>query len=213
MAGILELLGENNVQKIVQGISQEIGISQTQATSVVNVALPILIEAMQKNTTETQGATNLLNALQSSKHNGSLLDNLSEIFKGGINESVMNDGVGVLGHLLGGNNTTLISNAISKKTGVSANKVTQILTVLSSILMSYLGKQVTSKNVTTTKGLETLLNSTLGSSKGGNIIASLLDTNGDGSILDDVAGLVLGSNKTPQKGGIGNIIGNLFKSK
>ena len=36
----------------------------------------------------------------------------------------------------------------------------------------------------------------------------LIDTDGDGSVLDDVADMVLGSNK--KKGGLGGILGGLF---
>ncbi|MDO5607528.1 MAG: DUF937 domain-containing protein [Capnocytophaga sp.] len=214
MAGILDLLGNKNVQQIIQGVSGETGISQSQASSVINMALPLLMGAMQKNSSDSQGAAGLLSALQSSKHDGSLLDNLGGLFSGGVNSAVTTDGVGILGHLLGGSNTSTVSNAISNKTGVSSANVTKILAVLAPILMSYLGKQVTSNKVSNSSGLGSLLNSTLGSNQGGSMLTSLLDSNGDGSILDDVAGLVLGGgNSTQKKGGLGGLLGGLFGGK
>jgi predicted ABC-type sugar transport system permease subunit len=41
-----------------------------------------------------------------------------------------------------------------------------------------------------------------------NFILSFLDEDGDGSVIDDVAGMVLGNNK--KKGGIGGLLGKLF---
>lgn len=151
--------------------------------------------------------------MQSNKHDGSLLDNLGGLFSGGVDSSVTSDGAGILGHLLGGNTST-VTNAISNKTGVSTSTVLKILAIVAPILMSYLGKQVTNKNVSDSNGLGSLLSSTLGSNQGGSMLTSLLDSNGDGSILDDVAGMVLGGNTaTKKKSGLGGLLGGLFGGK
>jgi len=42
-----------------------------------------------------------------------------------------------------------------------------------------------------------------------NFLESILDADGDVSVVDDVAGMVLGGNK--KKGGLGGLLGNLFK--
>ena len=58
------------------------------------------------------------------------------------------------------------------------------------------------------------MNALLGSMLGGqpqenqSLITTLLDADGDGSILDDVAGMVMGSNK--KSGGLGGLLGGLF---
>ncbi|MDX1365810.1 MAG: hypothetical protein R3243_16515, partial [Arenibacter latericius] len=59
-------------------------------------------------------------------------------------------------------------------------------------------------------GLNTLLGSMLGGQPDQNksLITTLLDADGDGSVLDDVAGMVLGGDK--KKGGIGGMLGGLF---
>ncbi len=43
-----------------------------------------------------------MNALSGGKHDGGLLDNLGGLFGGGVEQSVMDDGAGILGHVLGG---------------------------------------------------------------------------------------------------------------
>lgn len=45
-----------------------------------------------------------------------------------------------------------------------------------------------------------------------NLLESILDSNGDGSIMDDIAGMVLGGNSSNKKsGGLGGLLGGLFK--
>lgn len=42
------------------------------------------------------------------------------------------------------------------------------------------------------------------------LIESLLDGDNDGSVLDDVAGMVFGGGNQQKKGGIGGLLGGLF---
>lgn len=73
----------------------------------------------------------ILGAL-TSKHDGSILDNLGDLFQGGVNSDVLQDGSGILGHILGGKQTA-IENGISKKTGISSQQIAQILKIAAPI--------------------------------------------------------------------------------
>ncbi|MFT5942850.1 MAG: putative ABC-type sugar transport system permease subunit [Sediminicola sp.] len=76
--------------------------------------------------------------------------------------------------------------------------------------MGFLGKQKSQNNLNDANGLSSLLGSMLGGQPqhNQNLITSLLDSDGDGSVLDDVADIVLGNTK--KKGGLGGILGGLF---
>jgi hypothetical protein len=76
--------------------------------------------------------------------------------------------------------------------------------------MAYLGKQKAQSNVNDSNGLNSLLGSMLGGQPQQNqsLITTLLDADGDGSVLDDVAGMVMGTSK--KKGGLGGLLGGLF---
>jgi predicted ABC-type sugar transport system permease subunit len=76
--------------------------------------------------------------------------------------------------------------------------------------MGYLGRQQAQSNVGNANELSSLLGSMLGGQpkQNQNLITSLIDADGDGSVLDDVAGMVLGSKQ--KKGGIGGMLGGLF---
>lgn len=209
MPDIFELLNSDLGKQLITKTGNEAGISSEQTSEVLSMALPALMGAMQQNATSAQGAQSLLGAL-TSKHDGSILDNLGDFFQGGVNSDVLQDGSGILGHILGGKQTA-IENGISKKTGISSQQIAQILKIAAPILMGYLGKQAKEKNVSTTDGLGGLLEGLGGGSKGGSLLTSLLDADGDGSIIDDVAGMVLGGNN--KKSTAGSLLGSLFKKK
>ena len=75
--------------------------------------------------------------------------------------------------------------------------------------MGVIGKQTQAAGVSDASGMNALLGGMLGGQPKENqsLISSLLDSDGDGSILDDVAGMVLGGKKS---GGIGGLLGGLF---
>ena len=209
MSGLATLLNSDLGRQIVGGISNQTGASESSTANVLGMALPLLAGAMKKNVSTPQGAQGLLGAINS-KHDGSILNNLGGFFGGGVDQSTINDGAGILGHLLGGKQST-VENAISSKSGLDAGTVSQILKIAAPIILGYLGKETKQNNVNDQGGLNGLLGSMLGGQPQENqsLIASLIDSDGDGSVLDDVAGMVIGSNK--KKGGIGGLIGGLFK--
>ncbi len=211
MSGILDLISGPIGQQLISGVAQQTGQSSDKTSSVLTMALPVLMGAMKRNASTPEGAQGLLNAL-SNKHNGSVLDNLGGLFGGGVDQSVMDDGAGILGHILGSKQPQ-VENALSQKSGIDAGSVGSILKVAAPILMGFLGKQTQQNNVSDANGIGDLLGGLLGGNAGGgqqqSLIESFLDSDGDGSILDDVAGMVLGGGKSSQ-GGLGGLLGGLF---
>ena len=177
MSGILDLLNSDLGKQIIGGVSQETNQPADKTASVVSMAMPLLMGAMKRNANSQEGAQGLMNALNN-KHDGSLLDNLGGFFGGGVNEDAKQDGLGILGHVLGGSQNNL-------------------------------GKQKKQQNVSSESGIGSLLGGLMG---GGNeepkqqsLIESILDGDNDGSVIDDIAGMVLGGNK-----GGGGLLEGLF---
>lgn len=212
MAGLLDLLNSDMGKQIIGGVSQETRQSPDKTAKVLQMALPVLMGAMKRNASTPQGAEGLMGAL-SNKHDGSILDNLGDLFQGGVNDDVKQDGAGILGHILGGGQQN-VTNALSSSTGVDAGSVGNILKVAAPILLGFLGKESRQQNVQSASGIEGLLGGLMGggnksSNKQQSMIESLLDGNNDGSILDDVAGMLLNSGGK-KKGGLGGLLGGLF---
>ena len=210
MSGILDLLSSDLGKTIISGVSREANQPQNKTQDVLTMALPVLMAAMKRNAASEEGAKGLLSALDS-KHDGSILDNLEGLFGGGVNQNVKIDGEKILGHILG-NKQPMVANALSQKSGVDANAIGQILKVAAPIVLGMLGKEKRRQNIQSQSGLDGLLGGLLKGNSAQHeqsFLESILDADGDGSVIDDVAGMVLGGNK--KKGGLGGLLGSLFR--
>lgn len=210
MSGLLDLINSPMGKQIISGAAGQTGQSEGKTGDVLQMALPILMGAMKRNASTPGGAEGLLNALNS-KHDGSILNDLGGLFGGGVDQSVMDDGAGILGHILGGKQPQ-VENALSKKSGMDIGSVDQILKIAAPILLGFLGKQTQQQNVNSPDAVSGLLGGLLGGGRTANkqqsLIESLLDSDGDGSYIDDLAGMVLSGNK--KSGGLGGLLGGLF---
>jgi hypothetical protein len=209
MASIFDLLNSDIGKTLINGASQQLGHDQKTTTTALGAALPLILGAMKNNAKTTEGAAGLLSALGNQKHGGGILDNLGSILGGGgIDDDVMQDGAGILGHVFGGREQN-VASAVSKSSGLDMGSAMNILKVAAPFIMGYLGKQTRQQGVSNQSGLGSLLGGMLGgeSHQQQNMVEKLLDSDGDGSIIDDVAGMILGGGK---KGGLGGLLGGLF---
>jgi hypothetical protein len=223
MSGILDLLNSDLGKQIINGVSQQTGQEEGKTGGVLTMALPVLMEAMKRNAATPEGAEGLKKAIED-KHDGSILDNLEGLFGGGVDDEVKQDGDKILGHILG-DNKEQVEEVLGAKAGMDSSSVQDILKVAAPILMGVLGKKSQEGNANAgvsndpsndaSGGLEGLLGGLLGgnSPEGEQgFLASILDANGDGNVIDDVAGMVLGKDGN-KEGGIGDLLGGLFGKK
>ncbi|MGB5556336.1 MAG: DUF937 domain-containing protein [Flavobacteriaceae bacterium] len=208
MSGLLDLLNSPMGKQLISGVAGQTGQPENKTADVLSMAMPLILGAMKKNVATPQGAQGLMSAL-SNKHDGSILNDLGGLFGGGVDEAVTNDGAGILGHIFGGKQAN-VENALSQKSGLDAGSIANILKIAAPIVMGFVGKQTAQSNVRDANGMNSLLGSMLGGQPQQNqsLITTLLDADGDGSILDDVAGMVMGTNK--KKGGLSGLLGGLF---
>lgn len=213
MSGILDLLNSPMGKTLISGAGKQLGIGDQKAGSAMQAALPLILGAMKNNASSSDGASGLMKALGDSRHSGSVLDNLSSILGGGgIDDDVMQDGAGILGHVFGGKQEN-VAAAVGKTSGIDMGQAMNILKVAAPFIMGYLGKQKRAQNIEDDNGLQNLLGGLLGgqSQQNQSLVNRLLDADGDGSIIDDVAGMLLSGGK--KKGGLGGLLGGLFGGK
>lgn len=219
MAGILDLLNSDLGKTIISGVSGSTGQDVGKTGSVLTMALPVLMKAMERNASTPQGAEGIMGALK--KHDGGILDNLGGLFNGGVDEAVKQDGAGILGHILG-NKQQGVEKVIGEKAGMDIGGVANILKVAAPILMGVLGKQSRQQNVQQPSDIAGVLGGLLGGAsnsgpvtKEQTFLEKMLDSDGDGSVIDDVAGMVLGGGKSNNSGGglLGGLLGGLFGKK
>ncbi len=160
MEGLLDLLNSPIGKQVISGVAGQTGQAENKTADVLSMAMPLLLGAMKKNVSTPDGAQGLMNAL-SSKHDGSILDDLGGLFGGGVDQSVMDDGAGILGHVFGGKQAN-VENALSQRSGVDTGSVANILKIAAPLVMGVLAKQTTKNKVSDASGMNNLLGSMLG---------------------------------------------------
>ena len=186
MAGITDLLAQALTPQVVGQIANQLGVDNQTAQQGINVAVPLLVSALSRNAANPQGASALAGAIQRD-HTGAVLQNPVAA----VNSSnTTADGSKILGHILGADRGP-IEQTISNGTGIDAGALLQILAPL---LMGSLGKQMQTGQVTPQTLPSALQNQQqqYQQQNGGlmSVITSLLDSNRDGSALDEVAGML-----------------------
>jgi len=193
MFSLQDLLGQEQGNQAVEQLSQNLGSNHTAVNTAIQMALPLIVSGLARNAANPQGAEQLNSAIEKD-HDGSLLDNLSGFLGGGIEPqaSGQTNGVGILGHILG-DKQTQAAQQVSEKSGLDLGQVTQLLITLAPIVMGFLGKQKQQQNLDS-GGLSGWLggqNEQIQQSSQGGFLNSILDRDGDGSSMDDIAGMAM----------------------
>lgn len=194
---LTELLNSSVGQSIVRGVASQLGMNEKEASNAVSTAMPAILAGMTKNARSKEGAESLNKALDT-KHDGSLLDNLSGMLQGHTRE-LQQDGEGILGHVFG-NSRPAVEQGLARQAGISSAKAGSLLTTLAPIVMAYLGKEKQQAN-TGSNGLENLLGGLLGARQGGSssgimgMLGDVLDKDGDGNPLNDILSGFLGGKR------------------
>ncbi len=196
MFSLEDLLGQQQGTQAVDQISQQVGAQPSLVNSAIQMALPMILNQMANNTATPQGAESLNNALERDHTGSGILDNLgglgSLIFGGGQQQSVPKqaDAGGILGHIFGGNQSS-VTQQVSQQSGLGIGQVAQILMFLAPIVMGYLGKQK-QENGLDAGGLQSMLGQQqqqIQQAPQGSFIEKMLDSDGDGSAMDDIASM------------------------
>ncbi|MEO5858946.1 MAG: DUF937 domain-containing protein [Pyrinomonadaceae bacterium] len=204
MFSLQDLLGQQQGNEAVEQISGQVGAEPSLVNTAIQAALPAILGGLANNASTPQGAQSLDAAL-SNDHDGSILGNLGNLGSMILDQSTPTprqaDAGGILGHIFGGSQGE-VAQDVSQKSGLGMGQVAQILMMLAPIVMGYLGQKKQQENVGA-DGLGGLLGGILGGASGGNhaaaapsagnpmmdMASSMLDSDRDGSSLDDIASM------------------------
>lgn len=191
-----------NITDLLQGpmgdillsqVSNQLGVdNKDQAKTAVTGTVITLMNALAKNAAQPEGANALLSALNKD-HDGSILNDLAGFLSGKAsvqNPSTLN-GAGILKHILGGKQETAVET-ISKQSGLDTAKVAKLMITLAPIVLGMLGKAKAQAGNNQAGLLDFLKNSTQTVNKqnpNAGIFTKMLDKDGDGSVMDDLAGM------------------------
>ena len=185
---LLEILQQRLGGQAVEQISRKLGSDPGTTGNAIDAALPLLLAAVARNASNGAQAKSLDTAV-SQDHDGSVLDDVP----GYLNRAETGPGAGILRHVLGGNQPT-VEHGLSQTTGLDAGKAGRLLIMLAPLVMGALGRAKQERGLDA-GGLSNLLageRENLNQSAPGvmGMLGRFLDRDGDGSVIDDVGGML-----------------------
>ena len=199
MFSLEDLLGQQQGNQAVDQISQQVGAQPSLVNSAIQMALPMILNQMANNASTPQGAQSLDNALERD-HSGNLFDSFGGL--GGLASAILGGGQsapprqadagGILGHIFG-NSQGQVAQQVSNQTGLNTGQVAQILMFIAPLVMNYLGSKKQDEGLDA-GGLSNWLGGQqqqIQQSPQGGFLNSMLDRDGDGSSMDDIASMAL----------------------
>ena len=185
---LLDMLQQRLGGDAVRQISNRIGADPGTTGNAIDAALPLLLSALARNAGDTNEAQSLARAV-SDDHDGTILDDVP----GYVGRASEGPGAGILRHVLGGRQPA-VQQGLSQATGLDAGKAGTLLTMLAPLVMGALGR-AKRENSLDAGGIATLLTGEqehLKQSAPGvmGALGRFLDQDNDGSVMDDVTGLL-----------------------
>jgi hypothetical protein len=184
MTQLNDLLSQLTKSSVVKTMGKQVAADPNQVKQLIQLGLPTLIQAMNQNASTPQGAKSLAKALDD--HKDDPVSNISAYLKNVDTQ----DGAKILGHVLGSKSSG-VERKLSAQTGLQPNQVSGVLSQLAPVLMGLLGQQKAQQGVSV-DGLGMLLGGLLGNSDMMGMVTSLLDSDKDGDVMDDVSKLLGG---------------------
>jgi hypothetical protein len=173
-------------------VSSTLGIEPEKVMQMLPQIAPLILGGLKKQKDE-QGGADRVDHILNKYGSASVLDNLGDLFSSKAQDQNPDPN---LGGLLG-NSGGEAANLLSKQFNIDGNTAMKLIPMLAPVVLGFLSKQRDQGGM------------------GSSGISSLLDQDGDGSILDDVGGFLMqglsGSSQKSSGGGLlGGLLGGLF---
>jgi hypothetical protein len=173
---------------VSRGLAANLGLDQKAATQVVPQVVPMILGGLKRQM-ETRGGPERIDHILNKYGNEDVLGRIGDVMSSKSREPSPDP---QLGGLLGPSGAQA-SELIGRKFGLSPEKAMSLIPMLAPLVLGFLSKQ---KNQPGGAGL------------GG--ITSLIDRDGDGSILDDIVGFLSPALEGGASGGKGGLLGSLL---
>lgn len=182
LKGILDAQGG----ALVEQLAGQFGLDKNQAQAALAQLVPALGKGVSSNVAQSGGLGSLIGALSNGNHSR-YLDDSSQL----SNSATVSDGNAILGHLFGSKDVSRqVASRGAEKSGVSSDILKKMLPLVATMVMGSLSKQREAPS----SGLAEVLGGLAGGGNQGsatsNLLTSFLDADGDGSIADDVMGML-----------------------
>ncbi len=174
----------------VQQIATQFGLPPEQAKAAMTALLPLVTAGLQREVTTNAGEAGLAAALANGTHE-------TYITQPAVlaDPATTLDGNAILGHTFGSKDVSRkVAAGAAQKTGIDPAILQKMLPVVAAIVMGALARRSKSAAAGAGAGGETPSGGTQGGDTVlGGILGSMLDRNRNGSVIDDLAGMMGGA--------------------
>ena len=193
MDSLLSQVNERLDDNAISQLSRQLGVDQNTTRQAVPAALTALLGGLSQNAANPAGAEQLAGAL-SRDHDGGILDDLAG-FLGNSQNPLQAQGAGILGHIFG-NRQPNVASRVGQASGLNSGQAMKLLMLLAPLVLGALGRAKRQKGLDP-GGISDVLGNERrrveqANPQSGGLLNVLLDRDGDGSIMDDLAGMAGG---------------------
>jgi hypothetical protein len=175
---ILESIMNADNGAAVRQLGAQVGLNDAQTASALSALVPFLSAGLRQNAQTPGGLEGLLSALSTGNHQR-YIDDPSVLAQAGA----VSDGNGILGHILGSKDVSRdVAARTGAETGLDVGVMKRMLPLVATLMMGALSRKAATDGP-----------SSMNTAAGGGLLEMLggaLDRNGDGSALDDIAGII-----------------------
>ncbi|HYO15588.1 MAG TPA: DUF937 domain-containing protein [Thermoanaerobaculia bacterium] len=193
MAPLIDLVGQRLDDNAISQLSRQLGVDESTTRQAVPAALTALLGGLSQNAANPNGAQQLAGAL-SRDHDGSILDDLSGFLLNSQNPQ-RTHGAGILGHVFG-NRQPQVQQQVGRAAGLDAATAGRLLMLLAPLVLGALGRAQRQRGLDP-GGISDVLSHERQRveqqhPQNRGLLNVLLDRDGDGQIIDDLAGMAGG---------------------
>jgi hypothetical protein len=163
----------------VRQLASQLGLNEAQASSALSALVPAVSAGLRHNLQTPDGLSGLIGALSAGNHQR-YLDNPAVLG----DAATLADGNGILGHVLGSKDVSRqVAAQASHQTGLGPDVMKRMLPLVATLVMGAMSRQAATSGTpapTNAAGAGGLLE----------MLGGALDQNRDGSMLDDIGGII-----------------------
>ena len=194
MAGFIDEFLESYGPEVTKQMSSNFNVDQATVQKLIPQLAPLILAGLKKQK-DTRGGDERVDHILNKYGDSSVLNNIKDLVSSKARAKDVDPN---LGGLLGDAGGVQAAQALAKKMNIDPSTIMKMIPALAPLLRGALTK----KRDTGGKGISG--------------VGALLDADGDGSILDDVAGFLLKSGSSTRSGSgglLGSIIGGITRRK
>ncbi len=194
MAGFIDEFLKSYGPEVTQQMSSNFKVDQGTVQKLIPQLAPLILAGLKRQK-DTRGGDERVDHILNKYGDSSVLNNIKDLIS---NKAQAQDVDPNLGGLLGDAGGLQAAQALAKKMNIDPSTIMKMIPALAPLVLGALTKK----------------RDTGGSGISG--VGALLDADGDGSILDDVAGFLLKSgSQTQSRGGglLGSILGGITRRR